>query len=156
MRLARTAFAAALATALVTLAAAPALGSGHYIAKREAVASAMVEKVNKVRARNGLRPLRTSGSLAGSSRRFAVHLMRMDVLAHRARPSTSYPQAGEVLAMHTGGRPRVGSTVSRWMRSPGHRAVLLDSSMRDMGAGLAHGRFGGARAVIWVVQVGKR
>ena len=156
MRLARTAFAAALATALALLAAAPALGSGRYVANREAVAGAMIDKVNKVRARSGLRPLRSSGSLAGSSRRFAVHLMRSDVLAHRARPSTSYPRAGEVLAMHTGRRARVGSTVSSWMRSPSHRAVLLDPSMRDMGAGLAHGRFGSSRAVIWVVQVGKR
>ena len=116
----------------------------------------MVDKVNQVRARNGLRGLRASGSLAGSSHRFAAHLMQVNLLAHRARPSTSYPQAGEVLAMHTGRRARVGSTVAGWMRSPSHRAVLLDSSMRDMGAGLAHGRFGRSRAVIWVVQVGKR
>ena len=138
------------------LAAAPALGSGRYIAKRQAVTAAMIEKVNHARGRHGLRPLRSSGSLAGSSRRFAAHLMKTNLLAHRARPSTSYPLAGEVLAMHRGRRARVGATVSSWMRSPAHRAVLLNPLMQDMGAGLAHGRFGRARAVIWVVQVGKR
>jgi uncharacterized protein YkwD len=116
----------------------------------------MVQKVNRVRARHGLRPLRPSGSLDGSSQRFAEHLMAADVLQHRARPSTSYPTAGEVLALHPGSRGRIGATVAKWMRSPSHRAVLLSRSFREMGAGVSHGRYGRSRATIWVVQVGKR
>ena len=116
----------------------------------------MVQKINEVRGQHGLRPLRSSGSLAGSSQRFAEDLMRLDVLQHRSRPSTSYPNAGEVLAMHPGSATRVGSTVGQWMRSPSHRAVLLSRSFREMGAGVARGRFGRGAAVIWVVQVGRR
>jgi uncharacterized protein YkwD len=134
------------------------VGSGRAIGSREAAADAMVQKINEVRARHGLRALRASGSLDQSSRRFAVHLMSQDALYHRARPSTGggYRRAGEVLAMHTGSRERIGSTVARWMNSSGHRAVLLSRSMGEMGAGIAHGRWGRSRAVVWVVQVGKR
>ena len=156
MPFARSAFSAALVTLTVALAAAPALGSGRPPAARASTANAMVQKVNEVRGQHGLRPLRASGSLAGSSQRFAEHLMRQNILQHRSRPSTSYGNAGEVLALHMGSRARVGSTVGKWMRSPSHRSVLLSSSFREMGAGVARGRFGRARAVIWVVQVGRR
>jgi uncharacterized protein YkwD len=51
---------------------------------------------------------------------------------------------------------RVGPTIGKWMRSSSHRSVLLTRSMREMGAGIAVGRFRGSTAVIWVVQVGSR
>ena len=84
--------------------------------------------------------------------------MSEDALYHQARPSTGggYSRAGEVLAMHTGTSDRVGATVARWMRSSTHRAVLLAKGFSEMGAGVVHGRYGRSRAVIWVVQVGKR
>ena len=156
MPFARSAFSAALVAGTVVLAAVPALGSGRPPAARAATADAMIQKINQVRGQHGLRPLRGSGSLAASSQRFAEHLMRQDVLQHRSRPSTSYANAGEVLSLHMGKRPQVGPTVGKWMRSPSHRSVLLSSSFRQMGAGVARGRFGRARAVIWVVQVGRR
>jgi len=154
----RTTLVAACVVTSAAFAVAPAAGSGagSASAKRAAAADSMVERINAVRARHGLQPLRPSGSLDSSSRRFAGDLMRQNVLAHRARPSTSYPNAGEVLALHMGANDRVEWTVRRWMRSPSHRAVLLIRSMREIGAGVAHGRFNGRRAVIWVAQVGKR
>jgi uncharacterized protein YkwD len=120
--------------------------------------SAMIDRINEVRAGNGLRPLRASSSLSGTSRRFAKHLMRRDALYHRARPSTSrrYRRAGEILAMHIGRRDRVAATLRSWMRSPTHRSIILGSSWRELGAGVAHGRFGRRRAVVWVVQTGRR
>ena len=158
MRLARSALAAALASVLLMLAAAPAEGSHRSIRARAAAVDAMIQKINEVRASHGLRPLIPSASLESSSQRFAADLMAEDALQHRARPSTSaaYRSAGEVLAMHAGSQDRVGSTVASWMRSPSHRAVLLTQSMREIGAGVAHGRFGRSRAVIWVAQVGSR
>ena len=154
MRLARSAFSAALASLAIVLAAAPALGSGR--SATSSATDAMVQKINQVRARHGLRELSPSGSLYGSSQRFAQHLMASDRLAHRSRPSTSYETAGEVLALHMGHRSRVGSTIAKWMRSPSHRAVLLSRAMREMGAGVAYGRYGRSAATIWVVQVGRR
>jgi uncharacterized protein YkwD len=118
----------------------------------------MIGKINAVRARHGLRPLRASASLSGTSQRFAAALMAQDALAHRARPSTgaAFSTTGEVLAMHMGNRDKIGATVAKWMRSPGHRAVLLTRTMNELGAGVAHGRFGRYPAVIWVAQTGKR
>jgi uncharacterized protein YkwD len=158
VRLARSAFSAALVSVTVVLALVPALGSARPPLARAAASDAMVQKINEVRARYDLRPLRASPSLGGTSQRFAVQLMQQDVLRHRARPSTSsaYGRAGEVLALHMGRQARVGATVASWMRSPSHRAVLLTRSMNEIGAGVAQGRFRGSQAVIWVAQVGKR
>lgn len=117
----------------------------------------MVDKINQVRERHGLKPLTHSSALDGSSHRFARDLIRQDVLRHRSRPSAArqYSLAGEVLAMHIGRASRIGATVRSWMRSPTHREVLLTRSMKDLGAGISHGRWGRRKAIVWVVQVGK-
>ena len=118
---------------------------------------AVVNKVNRVRRRNGLRRLRLSPSLTRSSRRFARHLMRTDRFGHarRIRANPRFRRVGEVLAMHGGWRPRASKTIRAWMHSPTHRHVLLSRSYRRVGAGRAVGRFGGRRATIWVMQVGR-
>jgi uncharacterized protein YkwD len=117
----------------------------------------MVEKINKVRARNGLRPFRRSPSLTRTSSRFARWLMARDLLAHRARVSASrrFRRLGEALAMHTGRKPGVRGTLRAWLASPPHRQIVLTRSMRWAGVGLSRGRFGRRRAVIWVLQTGK-
>jgi uncharacterized protein YkwD len=154
VRLARSAFSAALASVALVLALTPALGSARRPAARAAASDAMVQKINQVRARYGLRRLRAAPSLSGSSRRYAARLMRADVLRHSSRGASG--RSGEVLAVHFGRSPRVGSTVARWMGSPSHRAVLLSRSMGAMGAGYAQGRWGSTPAVIWVARFGGR
>lgn len=152
MGLAPRAFFAALASTMMLLALSPALGSARRPAARAAATDAMVQKINQVRARYGVRPLRGSATLIGESQQYAATLMRADVLRHSS-VSRAAGRSGEVLAMHLGRNPRPRSTVAKWMRSPGHRAVLLSGSMRAIGAGYAQGRFGRARAVVWVVRV---
>ena len=121
-----------------------------------AAANSMVAKINSVRARNGLRPLRTSPSLGGSSARFARWLMRRGVLGHgsRVRASGRFRRLGEALALHGGRRLAIRSTVRRWLRSPSHRSVLMTRTMRWVGAGVVRGRFRGRRATLWVLQTG--
>jgi uncharacterized protein YkwD len=158
VRLARSTFSAALASVLVVLAIAPAPASARPPKARAATSGAMVEKINAVRARHGLRPLRSSPALSGTSERFAAQLMRADILQHRAEPSTgaAFGQAGEVLALQLGHRARPGAAIAQWMQSGSHRAVLLTRSMNQVGAGFAVGSFRGRPAVIWVAQVGRR
>jgi uncharacterized protein YkwD len=44
-----------------------------------------------------------------------------------------------------------------WLRSPGHRAVIMDRSFRYTGAGRASGRFGGGgNATVWVMHFGSK
>jgi uncharacterized protein YkwD len=150
--LAPRAFFAALAAVTMLLALSPALGSAHRPGARAAATDVMVQKINQVRARYGMRPLRGSATLTGESQQYAAMLMRADVLRHSSL-SRAAGRSGEVLAMHFGRNPRPRSTVAKWMRSPGHRAVLLSGSMRAIGAGYAQGHFGRGRAVIWVARV---
>ena len=117
----------------------------------------MVRAINKIRASNGLSPLRRSNSLHHSSSRFARHLMARDVFAHAASIAVAgrFDWAGENLELHWGWRPRPRSTVSRWMDSPAHRAVILSSEWRWVGVGHSRGLFNSNLATIWVAHFGK-
>ena len=120
--------------------------------------AAMVARINAVRAQHGLAPLRLSPSLTRSSRRFSRKLMRYDRFGHDSRihASPAFRLLGEALAFHSGRRDAVGGTVRQWLHSPPHRAIVLTRSMRYLGAGVTHGRFGRAQATIWVLQVGRK
>jgi uncharacterized protein YkwD len=137
--------------------ALPATASGSH--SRVQAASSMLGKINQVRTRHGLRPLHGSASLNGSARRFAGSLMRRGVLAHRSSgvsAGSGFRRLGEALALISGRGPGVSTTVSMWLNSPSHRAVILTRSMNLVGIGMARGRFHGHRATIWVVQTGRR
>jgi uncharacterized protein YkwD len=148
LRLVRIAAACVLASLTLAL---PAPAEAHH------AANVMVSKINKVRARHGLPPLRSSPSLKRSSRRFARTMIRRDFFGHRSRVSAShrFRRLGEAIAMHSGGRPGVRGTLRGWLRSPSHRKLVLTRSRRYVGAGMARGRLGRGRAVIWVMQVGR-
>jgi uncharacterized protein YkwD len=118
----------------------------------------ILDYVNTARARHGLAPLRASNSLHRSATAFAGHLMRAQRFAHdtRIHASSRFRMLGEALAIRTG-TPRLhpGATVRAWLRSPGHRALVLSRSFRYAGAGYSRGRFGGHTAVIWVLHLGR-
>ena len=125
---------------------------------RVQAASSMLGTINQARARNGLRPLHASPALNGSASRFAGSLMSRGVLAHRSRVSagTGFSRLGEALGLISGRRLGVRTTVSNWLHSPPHRAVILTRSMNLIGVGMARGRFHGRPSTIWVVQTGRR
>ena len=117
----------------------------------------MIDRVNAVRADNGLRALRSAPGLARSSSSFSHYLMKRDAFGHGNGVSASgFRNMGEALSLHFGFKPRVGVTVRRWLGSSSHRAVLLNASANWIGVGMSQGRFRGARATIWVLQVGRR
>jgi uncharacterized protein YkwD len=117
----------------------------------------MVQHINKAREHRGKPPLRFSGSLTVSSRRFGRTILRTDRFGHaaRIRASRRFRRLGEILAYHRGYRARIRSTVRRWLRSPGHRRVMLSTRFRYVGAGKARGRLGRVRATTWVAQFGR-
>jgi len=118
-----------------------------------AAEGALVDAVNEVRHRHGLRPLRVSAPLAHSAGRLVGVLMEKDLLAHVGGVDLPgrFRARGEALAMHPGWRPRARRTVRAWMQSSAHRAVLL-GSFRHAGAGMNRGRL----ATVWVLHVGRR
>jgi uncharacterized protein YkwD len=132
---------------------APAQAASHA-----ELSTAMVAKINQVRGRYGLRPLHVSPSLMRSSQRFSSDLLHANAFGHRSHVSANgrFSRLGEALAMHNGSRAGIARTVRAWLNSPPHRREVLTSSMSLVGTGMARGRWRHGRAVIWVLQVGKR
>jgi uncharacterized protein YkwD len=118
----------------------------------------MLRKINSTRADHGLSPLRSAPNLQRSAGSFARWLMKHDQFQHRPRVSVtrSYRHCGEALAMHFSLAANVGGTLSKWLSSPGHRALVMTSSMNLVGLGHASGRASGKARTIWVLQVARR
>jgi uncharacterized protein YkwD len=118
----------------------------------------MFKKINRIRSAHGLAQLRPSYSLFISAKLYARRMMRSDYFGHQSRipVASRWRMAGETLAWHRGWRLRPRGTVSRWMHSSGHRAVLLSSRYSRIGVGRARGRYAGGGATMWVVHVGRR
>jgi uncharacterized protein YkwD len=117
--------------------------------------TAVVREINEARAAHGLAPLRTSESLERGSAAHNRHMVRRGKLVHssRARLARQAPRrgAGEVLAwMPTASARRV---VRAWMRSPGHRGVLLHSGFRRIGVAADRSRMGGERGVTYTATL---
>ena len=117
----------------------------------------MVGAINKVRARHGLPPLRSSPSLGRSATRFSQRLMRSGSFGHASRVQASgrFRSLGEALGMHLGRGAGIRSTVRQWLGSPTHRPIVLTRSMNFLGVGFTRGRFRRHRATIWVLQTGR-
>ena len=140
----------ALLGALVTAVPQPAN------AVRSIPGNGMMDAINYVRAKAGLRTLKRSSRLVRSSAARAELMMREDFFAHPSRLRVpTFDRVGEVLELHGGHRPRMSAVLRRWNNSYGHRALILSSRYRWIGAARAVGRYGGRRATIWVVRFGK-
>ncbi len=151
--LARAVFVVLLATLLLGAATA---GGSPPPAQAASPSQTIVRKINHARRAHGLPPLRASRSLERSSRSYARSLVGSGRFAHQSliRASRRFGRLGEVLALHRGWRGRVSRTVRMWLRSPGHRAVLLSGRYHYIGAGRARGRYHGGRATVWTAHLG--
>lgn len=142
------------ATALLVLLAGvlPAMPAGAAAPAEDE----MVDQVNAVRAGQGLRPLRPEARLNQSAGNYAQWMLRNDYFGHqeRIRAARGFARVGENLAWHTDWRPRVAGTVQAWLDSSGHRALMLSSRFRWIGAGMARGRLNGLAGTTWVLHLG--
>ncbi len=126
-------------------------------AQAQASPSPMVDQINDVRRAHGLHALRYSASLSRSSGRYARYLARTDRFEHapRIRASRRFRRLGEILARTPGPLPQRIETIDSWLASTGHRAVLLGSSFRYIGAGRALAGWGPGTSLLWTVQFGR-
>jgi uncharacterized protein YkwD len=117
----------------------------------------MLNGVNWVRAQHGLPALHYSRSLAHSAHRYSRTMMRRGYFGHASRihASRRFHMLGEILAYRSGMKPRVRATLSEWLNSPPHRAVIMNGSFRYAGAGFTRGRFHGHRSTIWAMHFGR-
>jgi uncharacterized protein YkwD len=103
----------------------------------------LIERINDVRASHGLRQLRIAQGLSEDARSWSRHLMRRDAFHHGdLRAGT-----GEILAWGTCSWFRPRRAVRMWLRSPGHRALVLRPGFRAIGTGWTHGPWRGYRCV---------
>jgi uncharacterized protein YkwD len=126
----------------------------------------VVKLVNRIRARHGLKRLRSSRALARAANDHTSDILRTDLLTHcspdgtpmatRVRRYTGARWVGENIAMLSRRRGAARKVVRMWMASPGHRAVLLSPSGRRIGVGKRAGRLGGARRAVFTADLASR
>ena len=116
----------------------------------------MLAEINHVRRAHGLGPVRLSLPLTAASQRHATRMIRSDVFAHASHIRLrGFRTVSEVLELHSGSRPRVRGALRNWLRSAGHRAILLSAGYRWIGLGRSAGRFRGRRTTVWVGRLGR-
>ncbi|MCL4289968.1 MAG: CAP domain-containing protein [Thermoleophilia bacterium] len=165
--------AALLAAAALALPAAPGVaGPGsprpRAVVDADALEPAVVARINKVRRRHGLKPLRASGALAKAAGRHARSMARGGYFSHTSRdgtqPSTRIRRyyagsaVGETLLWRSPGLT-AAQAVRMWLASPPHRSILLSSAFREIGlaavrAAGAPGAFRGLDVTIVVADFG--
>lgn len=125
-------------------------------------AEAVVSLTNTARVENKLAELTTSGLLTRAAKNKANDMLARQYFAHNtpdgATPWTfikdtgySYITAGENLAIDFS---EVESVQSAWMNSPGHRANILNANFKEIGVGVARGKFDGHDTIIVVQMFG--
>ena len=113
---------------------------------------AILVELNAQRRAVGLRQLVASQALALTAKQHASYQAFAGTLTHvgpggstvtdRLRGTVRAAAVGEVIALRPGRRPRAKVFVAQWLRSPAHRAVLLDGRFVRIGLGAARARRG--------------
>ncbi|MFL6055417.1 MAG: CAP domain-containing protein [Actinoallomurus sp.] len=129
-----------------TTAAAPATGGGSTAARVE---SAAVRLTNAQRAAHGCSALRVDTRLRAAARSHSADMRDRNYFGHNALDgrtpwdrikAAGYKTPGaENIAK---GYPAAAAVLQGWMNSPGHRANILNCSLKAVGIGVAYGPSG--------------
>jgi len=126
--------------------------------------------LNRVRARNGLAPLRLNAKLSGAARRHSRDMVRHRYFAHNSRdgrspfdrmrathyvPRRASWRLGENIGWGSGSLSEPAAMVRAWMHSPPHRANILSHHFRDIGIGIAVGAPVGGRGATYTTDFGQ-
>ncbi len=128
---------------------------------------AIVRAVNAQRVAHGVPALKAVRGLSRVAERHSRDQLRRDRLGHDSSDGTPfagriaqagrYRTAGEVIAFTSrGSSSRARSVVRLWMRSPGHRAQLLDPRFRVVGVGRVRGRLGSRGGAVVTADLAAR
>jgi uncharacterized protein YkwD len=138
----------------------------------EQVSAATLCLLNKERTKRHLTPLRRQHTLDSAATRFARRLVQERFFDHTAPDGTTMLErikatgylkgslrrwsVGENIAYGTGTLGTPKAIVKAWMRSPGHRANILDRSFREIGLGVHLGSPEGSAGATYVHDFGRR
>jgi uncharacterized protein YkwD len=173
---ARWPFALALALLAFAVVVAPAVSSpARAHARMGGLEAAVLVKLNKVRARHGLRPLRFNVELADAAAQHSVEMGSDGYFEHSSVDGTpfwkrisrfytgvgrGYWSVGENLLWSTRS-PDPGEAVAEWMASPPHRANILSRRWHEIGVAAARfesagGVYDGQSVMILTTDFGVR
>ena len=171
-RLCVTLVVCAAAVAVAPQAAAPAT---ERIVAAAQLEDQVAKRVNLVRRRHGLRPLREARGLTAAARRHSREMAVRGYFEHDSASGTAFWrriernyasqgfdrwEVGENIAWNTA-RATAADVVRQWMGSPAHRANMLSGSWRELGLGAfrvprARGAYGGRAVTIVTLDLGVR
>jgi uncharacterized protein YkwD len=158
----RLAAAAAMSATALALAGAPAASAASCAsasaqpgeASKATIARSTICLLNAERTERGLRPLKVNRRLARAATGHAGDMVRRDYFSHDSLSGASFVTrirrtgylsgrrawfVGENLAWGSGDRSSPSAIVDAWMKSPGHRANILQRRFREIGLGLVTG-----------------
>ena len=145
--------------------AVPALAFDH-----SANEATMLRLINRARTSRGLAAVKTISSLDRAALLHSRDMIAHDYFSHTSRDgatlagrarSEGYPTGGsalgEVIALGSSSKGTPESLFRGWMRSSGHRQIILTKRWRDVGLGCARGTYKGySGVVIFTVDFGRR
>jgi uncharacterized protein YkwD len=138
--------AAIVAAALLAALHAPAGHADVALSGRE---QAFLAAINRTRAEHGLGGVVLDGGLVDAARAHSSDMVAHGYFEHGAfwrrleSVGATRGTIGEILGWDAHPGAAVAEIVWMWLRSPEHRAVLLNPVYREIGVGVADGRFRG-------------
>lgn len=138
--------------------------------------SRMLTRLNALRVRRGLTPLRASAALSSAARHHTKDMARNGFCGHYSADGTDFwKRVSRFYGRGRGWRawavaenvlchPRrltAAAALRKWMGSPGHRANLLSSEWREVGVAALYaesppGEFGGEDTLLVTANFGAR
>ena len=129
------------------------------------VRAGMLEQVNAVRRRAGLRTLGRDTVLDQAAQGHAADMLARSYFAHDSPSGTTVRERARAAGYNWGaigeniaeGQLSLDEVMETWMNSPGHRKNILSSNFTELGVGLVLGRNDktGEYRVIWVQNFGR-
>ncbi|MFD4633510.1 sigma-70 family RNA polymerase sigma factor [Streptomyces sp. NPDC058284] len=118
--------------------------------KPSGAAGQVVALVNSERAKAGCGPVRSNGKLATAAAKHSADMAARDYFDHTSPDGTDpgdritaagyrWSTYGENIAR---GQQSPASVMDSWMKSPGHRANILNCDFKEMGVGIHNGSGG--------------
>lgn len=138
----------------------PAAGSPTVASQVAGYGRRVADEINDKRSAAGCKPLRYDGRLATAARKHSADMARRGYFAHNTPDGTTpwdriraegygQPSAENIAA----GQATPADVVAAWMKSPGHRANILNCSSHAVGVGFYRG---GSYGTYWTQDFGRR
>jgi uncharacterized protein YkwD len=121
----------------------------------------VVTLVNAARARAGCAPLKVNAQLTRAAQGHSTDMARRNYFAHNTPGGVTpwtriaragYPRANEAENI-AAGQKTADAVVTAWLRSPAHRANILNCGYRSVGTGVAKG---GRYGTYWTQDFGSK